>query len=125
MRTRLFLAVILWGLAGCDSPTRTVETTRKHLAAYQAQPTAQNQAEVEKSLANLDARIAELEEKGDHVQAELFRRQASNLRTDFQAAKVAQAINSASKAIQGIGEAFRDVGKTFGEAFKNTETNAP
>lgn len=111
--------------AGCDSPSRTVDTTRRQLSAFQANPDAANQAAVEASLAKLDAQVGELEKKGDRVQADLFRRQAFNLRTDFQAAKMAQALNSASKAIQGIGEAFKNAGKSFSETFKNSETNNP
>ena len=125
MRRWIFAAAAIIGLAGCDSPSRTVETTRRQLSAYQANPDAAHQAAVEESLAKLDAQVAELEKKGDRIQADLFRRQAFSLRTDFQAAKMAQVINTASKAIQGIGEAFKDAGKSFSETFKNSETNNP
>mgnify|MGYP003612523928 CR=1 FL=1 len=116
----MFALAAVMVFAGCDSPSRTVDTTRRQLSAYQANPDAANQAAVEESLAKLDAQVGELEKKGDRVQADLFRRQAFSLRTDFQAA-----INSASKAIQGIGEAFKDAGKSFSETFKNSETNNP
>ena len=125
MKLRLAAAAALIVLAGCDSPARTVETTQRQLSAFQASPDAQKQAAVERSLAKLDAQVEELEKKGDRVHADIFRRQASSLRTDFQAARMARAINDASKAIQGIGEAFKDAGKSFGEAFKNTGTNQP
>lgn len=125
MKRCLLAAVVAVILAGCDSPSRTVETTRRQLSAYQADPDAVRQAAVEESLAKLDAQVEELEKKGDRIQADLFRRQAFSLRTDFQAAKMAQAINSASKAIQGIGEAFKDAGKSFSETFKNGDTNNP
>ena len=125
MRRWIFALAAVMVFAGCDSPSRTVDTTRRQLSAYQANPDAANQAAVEESLAKLDAQVGELEKKGDRVQADLFRRQAFSLRTDFQAAKMATAINSASKAIQGIGEAFKDAGKSFSETFKNSETNNP
>ena len=125
MRRWIFALAAVMVFAGCDSPSRTVDTTRRQLSAYQANPDAANQAAVEESLAKLDAQVGELEKKGDRVQADLFRRQAFSLRTDFQAAKMATAINSASKAIQGIGEAFKDAGKSFSETFKNGDTNNP
>ncbi len=123
MKLRVVAAAALLVLAGCDSPSRTIDAARHQLAAFQAAPDAQKQAAVEQSLAKLDAQVDELEKKGDHVQADLFRRQASSLRTDFQAAKLASAFNNASKAIQGIGEAFKDAGKSFSETFNNAGTN--
>ena len=125
MKLRLVAAAALFVLAGCHSPARTVDTARRQLAAFQAAPDAQNQAAVEESLAKLDAQVDELDKRGDHVQADLFRNQASSLRTDFQAAKMARAFHDASKAIQGIGEALKDAGKSFNETFKNSGTNNP
>jgi len=124
MKLRLVAAALVV-LAGCHSPARTADDARKQLAAFQAAPDAQKQAAVEQSLARLDAQVDELDKNGDHVQADIFRHQASSLRTDFQAAKVARALKDASKAIQGIGEAFRDAGRSFSETFKNTGTNSP
>lgn len=125
MKRWIFLAAVLCGLAGCDSPTRTVDTARQQISAYQAHPDARHQAAVEESLAKLDVQIGDLEKKGDHPRADLFRRQASSLRADFQAAKMVQAIQSATKAIQGIGEAFKDAGKSFEKVFGSSETNHP
>ena len=67
-RTAAALVGIALALAGCDSPTRTVETTRRQIAEFQASPTDQRQAAVEESLAKLDVQIAELAKKGDAVQ---------------------------------------------------------
>ena len=125
MKLRAVAVAALLALAGCHSPARTVDTARRQLSAFQAAPDAEKQAAVEQSLASLDAQVDELEKKGDHVQADLFRRQASSLRTDFQAAKMARAFNDASKAIQGIGEAIKDAGKSFSETLKNSGTNSP
>ena len=125
MRLRVVAAAALLVLAGCDSPSRTADTVRKQLSAFQAAPDAEKQAAVERSLAKLDAQVDELDKNGDHAQADIFRRQASGLRTDYQAAKLAGAFNNVSKAIRGIGEAFKDAGKSFGETFKNTGTNNP
>jgi septal ring factor EnvC (AmiA/AmiB activator) len=112
-------------LAGCDSPSRTVDTARKQLAAFQAAPDSKKQAEVETSLAKLDAQIQALETQGDVAQAEILRHQSRNLHNDFQAIRMAHTIQNATKAIQDIGDAFKEAGKTFGESFKTPETNAP
>ncbi len=125
MKRWLALAAVLLALTGCDSPARTVDSTRRQLAAFQASPDAAKQAAVEASLAKLDDQVASLERKGDTIQADLFRGQASRLRTDFQAAKMARAFNDAKNAIQGIGDAFKDAGKSFSETFKNSDTNNP
>ena len=112
MRRSLLAVACLVALAGCDSPSRTVDSAKKELSAFQAA--------VEQTLAKLDVQIDALDKKGDHTQADSFRQQAFNLRSDFQAAKVAKALKDATKAIQGIGEAFKEAGKTFSDTFKNT-----
>lgn len=112
-------------LAGCDSPSRTVDTTRSQLTEFQAAPNDKTQAAVEESLAKLDAQVAALEKKGDSTQADLFRRQAARLRSDFQAAKINKAFTDAKNAIQGIGDAFKDAGKIIGGSLKTAETNEP
>lgn len=119
----LFTGILLVLLWGCNSPSRTVENVRRQLAEFQTSPDAEKQAAVEKSLAKLDSQIEELEKKGDRTQADIFRRQAFSLRTDFQAAKMAKALNDAKNAIQGIGDAFKEAGKSFSETFKGAETN--
>jgi hypothetical protein len=120
MKRSLLAVACLVVLAGCDSPSRTVDSAKKELSAFQAAPDAAKQAAVEQTLAKLDVQIDALEKKGDHTQADSFRQQAFNLRSDFQAAKVAKALKDATKAIQGIGEAFKEAGKTFSDTFKNT-----
>lgn len=113
-------------LAACDSPGRTVQTTKARISAFQANPDSSKQAAVEESLARLDLQVGELEKKGDTIKADLFRRQAASLRSDFQAAKMSKAINDAKKAIEGIGDAFKEAGKTIGEALKSSpDTNRP
>jgi len=125
VRRWIVAAASLVILAACDSPNRTVDAARKQLSAFQATPDAEKQAAVEQSLAKLDAQVDQLEKKGDTIQADLFRRQASSLRTAFQAAKMARAFNDAKNAIQGIGEAFKAAEKSFSETFKNSSTNTP
>ena len=113
------------GLAGCDSPARTVSTTRKKIADFQAAPNDRRQSDVEESLAILDTQIEVLAKKGDTVQCELFRQQASRLRSDFQAAKLSRTFTDAKNAIQGIGDAFKGAGKIIGDTIKNAATNEP
>jgi len=126
MRKILALLAVAAGLAACDSPGRTVQTAKAQISAFQANPDDAKQAAVEESLARLDLQVGELEKKGDTIQADLFRRQAASLRSDFQAAKMSKAINDAKKAIEGIGDAFKEAGKTIGEALKSSsDTNQP
>lgn len=125
MRRWITAAAVLAVLTGCDSPARTVDVARKQLSAFQSSPDADKQTAVEQSLVKLDAQVDELEKKGDHIHADFFRQQASTLRTDFQAAKMARALNQAKQAIEGIGKAFKDAGKSFSETFKNSDTNTP
>jgi septal ring factor EnvC (AmiA/AmiB activator) len=121
----LVVLCLALGLAGCDSPTRTVETTRRQITEFQAAPNDKTQAAIEESLAKLDAQVQALEKKGDTIQADLFRSQASRLRSDFQAAKISKAFRDAKNAIQGIGDAFKDAGKIIGDTLKADETNEP
>lgn len=125
MKRWALAATVLIALAGCDSPSRTVESTRQKLAAFQAAPDAGKQTAVEASLAKLDGQVEQLYQKGDRAQADLFREQASGLRTDFQAAKIARAFSDAKNAIQGIGEAFKEAGESFSKTLKNSSTNNP
>lgn len=123
----LFIVAVCAVLAGCDSPENTVSTARRQLADFQAKPDNEHQAAVEKTLSKLDGQVAELEKKGDAVKADLFRRQAISLKSDFQAAKMARALTEAKNAIQGFGEALKDAGKSFTETLSNAAkgTNAP
>lgn len=124
MKSRLVLcALAALFLAGCDSAQRTVETARKQLTEFKASPDSARQAALEQSLAKLDGQIAGLEKKGDTVQADLFRRQAAALRSDFQAARLAKSLNDAKNAIQGFGDAIKDAGKSFSETLRNSSKN--
>lgn len=125
MKRLLAAAAALLLVAGCDSPKASVDAARKQLAAFQAAPDAEKQAALESTLDKLDTQIAALRNKGDRAQAEAFRQQASDLRTEFQAAKMARALNDAKNAIKGIGESLKEAGKSFTETFKNAGTTNP
>ena len=128
MKSRFSLVLCLLAalsLAGCDSAQRTAETARRQLSEFQAAPGAAKQAAVEQSLAKLDREIEALQEKGQVADAAVFRRQAASLKGDFQAARLAKTLNDAKNAIQGIGEAIKDAGKSFNDTLRNSsrETN--
>jgi hypothetical protein len=129
MKARSAMLLLVAGLAlmGCDSPEGSVSTARKQLTEFKTTPDNTKQEALEKTLATLDTQIAELEKKGDVVQADLFRRQADSIRADFQAARMARALNDAKNAIQGFGDAIKEAGKSFSETLSNAskETNAP
>jgi len=111
------LLVCVLGLVACDSAARTVETTRKNLAAFQTSPNDATQTAAEQSLKKLDAQIDELDKQGGDT--DLLRKQAFGLHSDFQAAKMARVITDTKNAIQGIGEALKDAGKSFSETLGN------
>ena len=110
-------------LAGCDSPKNTVETLRKEIKEFRTEPTNEKRAAIEKNFAKLDAEITALQNAGKSDQATAFADQASSLKADFAAAKVAESVNDAKNAIQGFGEAVRDAGRSIGDAFRSPSTN--
>lgn len=125
-RTALLLLLSLL-LTACQSPESTIATIRKQITEFKSAPDDFKQLAIEKSFAKLDEQIAELERKGDATQADLFRRQATALQSDFQAARMARALTDAKNAIEGFGNAIKDAGKSFTETLGNLskETNAP
>ena len=114
-------------LAACQSPESTIATIRKQISEFKSAPDDVKQTAIEKSFVKLEEQIAELERKGDATQSDLFRRQATALQSDFQAARMARALSDAKNAIEGFGNAIKDAGKSFTETLGNLskETNAP
>ncbi|MDX2081167.1 MAG: hypothetical protein SFU53_10310 [Terrimicrobiaceae bacterium] len=115
--TVVFAAIFL---AGCDSPENTAHRARRDLAAYKANPTEATDAVLQATLSKLDSQVAELERKGDSAQADLFRQQAENIRTDLQAFKMARALQDARRAVEQIGEAFKEAGRAFSDSLRPT-----
>lgn len=126
MKTPLLILATLAALCltGCDSPKNTVEDLKKEIKEFRTEPTMEKRASIEKSFTKLDAQITALQNAGKSDQAMAFADQASSLRADFAAAKVAQTVNDAKNAIQGFGEAVRDAGRSIGDAFRSPSTNA-
>ena len=90
---------------------------------FKAAPDEKKQAKIEASFAKLESQIAALQQRGDEKTDEL-NRQLASLRNDYQAAKMAKALQDAKSAIQGFGEALKDTAKSVEDAFKDSQTNS-
>ena len=110
-------------LAGCDNPQKTVDSLRRELMEFKAAPDERKQAKIDASFAKLESQITALQKRGDGRIDEL-KRQMASLRGDYQAAKMAKALQDAKSAIQGFGEALKDTARSVEDAFKNSQTNS-
>ncbi|HEY5778939.1 MAG TPA: hypothetical protein VIT00_09390 [Terrimicrobiaceae bacterium] len=120
---RPFLVLVLAAvaLAGCDSPQRTIDSLRKEIMEFKAAPDEKKQANIDEKFAKLEGQIAALQQRGD-PKAEELRSQLVSLRADYQAARMAKAVQDAKSAIQGFGEALKDTAKSVEDAFKKSDT---
>jgi len=110
-------------ISGCDSPQSTIDKLRKEIIEFQAKPDAEKQIAIEKDFVKLEEQVGKLEAKGDD-KANIYKSQLASLRNDYQAAKMAKAMEDAKNAIQGLGEAMKDGAKGIGDFFnKGGETN--
>jgi hypothetical protein len=121
----LLFGVIALGLTGCDSPDRTLDSIRRDLAAYKANPTPDAQIKIEQGFKKLDTQIEELTLSGRTGEAAAVESMASNLRGDFRAARMVNSLRDAQSAFEGIGSAFKDAGKSIGDVFKEQPTPTP
>ncbi len=121
----LVIGIIAFGLIGCDSPDRTLESIRRDLAAYKANPTPDAEIKVEQGFKKLDTQLAELNESGRTAEAAAVESMASNLHGDFRAARMVNSLRDAQSAIEGIGSAIKDAGKSIGDVFKEQPTPTP
>lgn len=122
-RTLASLALGAALLAGCDNPQKTVDSLRRELMEFKAAPDERKQAKIDASFAKLESQITALQERGDERTDEL-KRQMASLRSDYQAAKMAKALQDAKSAIEGFGEALKDTAKSVEDALKNSQTNS-
>ena len=120
---RPFLVFVLAAvaLAGCDSPQRTIDSLRKEIMEFKAAPDEKKQANIDEKFAKLEGQIAALQQRGE-PKAEELRSQLVSLRADYQAARMAKAVQDAKSAIQGFGEALKDTAKSVQDAFKKSDT---
>jgi hypothetical protein len=119
------IAFLALGLTGCDSPKKTVDQLRQEIAAYKAAPSDAGQAKIEADLAKLNDQIANLERKGRTEQAATYRSSAANLTADYRAARMVRTMKDAQSALQGLGQAVKDAGKSIGDAFRDTDSPTP
>ena len=96
--------------AGCDNPQSTADSLRRQISEYRAAPDDSRKVEIEKTLAKLERQVAELERRDDD-RAPALRDQLTALRADYQAARMGRAMEDATNAIRGFGEAIKDVFK--------------
>ncbi len=89
LRGGFFLLCLLlgMGLAGCDSPGGTIREIRSNLDLFKKHPNMVTLELLDKSFAKIESQIKEMEDKGDTVQADLFRRQALTLRYEYRAVR--------------------------------------
>ncbi|MEI8292626.1 MAG: hypothetical protein WCG66_01410 [bacterium] len=78
-----FLGAALLCLASCDSPGAKIQKIRSELNAFKKEPCDARLEALEKSFAEMDAIVKDLEQKEDFAQADLFRRQAKSLHYEF------------------------------------------
>lgn len=120
----LLLTLCALFLVGCDNPQKTADSLRREIAEFKTSPNETKQLQIEQSFAKLETQIAELEKRGDDIKADSLKSQLIDLRGDYQAAKMAKALNDAKNAIQGFGEAVKDGAQGLGDIFKNTGTTS-
>ncbi|GAB4180382.1 MAG: hypothetical protein Fur0032_21310 [Terrimicrobiaceae bacterium] len=110
-------------LAACaPNPDKEIASLREQIAAFRNNPTAEREVAIEKAFSTLEAQIEELDKKGRASLADGLRLQIRDLRTNYEAAKIARTVKEAQSAIQGLGQAIKDAGRTIGEALR-TGTN--
>lgn len=109
--------------AGCDNPQKTVDTLRGNIIEFQAKPDAEKQVEIDKNFLKLEDQVTKLAAKGD-PKAETYQKELIRLRSNYQAAKMAKAMDDAKNAIQGLGEAAKEGVKGIGDFFRGGNTNS-
>jgi hypothetical protein len=75
-----FLAAML---GACETPGGTIREIRANLEVFKDTPNMLTLEKLDASFDKIEAQIRDLEEKGDIVQADLFRRQALTLRYEY------------------------------------------
>ena len=112
-----FLAVLL---SGCDSPQKTADALRKEIVDFQSAPSEAKQTHIEENFAKLETQIAKM--PPDAETTAVMKEQLDDLRSDYQAAKMAKALQDAKNAIQGFGEALKDNAKGLQDMFRSSGT---
>lgn len=120
----LSLLMLAISLNGCDNPQHTADVLRQDIASFQAAPTEEKKASIDAHFSKLETQINALEKQGKEEEASNLNSQRLNLLGDYQAAKMAKALNDAKNAVQGFGEAVKDGAHSIGDLFKKSGTDA-
>ena len=94
----ILLAILTLGLAACDSTAGTVREIKQNLESFQKYPTIQTKERLNRSFDKINDQIRALEERGDTVNADLFRRQALTLLYEYHSTRLAFSKWSAEQA---------------------------
>jgi hypothetical protein len=94
----ILLAVLTLGLAACDSPAGTVREIKQNLETFQKYPTIQTKERLDRSFDKINDQVRALEDRGDTVNADLFRRQALTLLYEYHSTRLAFSKWSAEQA---------------------------
>jgi hypothetical protein len=81
-RVALMVLMVLL-LGACERPGDTIREIRENLEVFKTNPNELTLEQLDASFDKIEAQIRGLEEKGDTVQADLFRRQALTLRYEY------------------------------------------
>jgi len=79
----VLIGLLAAAVAGCDTPGGTIREIRSNLEVFKKTPNMLTLEKLDASFDKIEAQIRGLEEKGDVVQADLFRRQALTLRYEY------------------------------------------
>jgi cell fate (sporulation/competence/biofilm development) regulator YlbF (YheA/YmcA/DUF963 family) len=125
MRRILLLALMAAVLSGCDSPQTTIDQLRAEIASYKEVPSDSAQTKIEVDFTKLEAQIEKLQDQGMTAEAASYRARAENLRADYRAARMVTSMKNAQTAIEGLGHAFKEAGKSIGDAFRDPSKPSP
>lgn len=110
-------------LLGCAKPQDTLETLREEVSRYSTSPSDEIAARIEANFTKIDAQIAKLRESGGADEADTISDQRDALQTQYVAARMTASLLKAKEAAANVGEAFRKLGDTLGQALENASTN--
>ena len=114
----LMAVAVMILLPGCGKPEDLPKTLQAEVSAYASKPSDEAAAKIEAGFQRLDEQIEKLRQDGLTGEADDLAQQRAVLQTQFLAARMTASLLKAKEAAKGIGEAFRQAGQAFGEAFQ-------
>jgi len=119
----ILLAFLTLGLAACDSPAGTVREIKQNLKTFQKYPSIQTKENLDRSFDKITEQVKALEEHGDTVDADLFRRQALTLLYEYHSTRLAFSKWSAEQATMSTERKSPD--SATGNLSSTSETSNP